>query len=139
MKKFIYMFILMIQLNVSFSQQFVKFRISLNGVHTKDKIDALLINYSKNTYDSIIDFNQDEYLYFEKNCMYELRFKKSSDYTVNKILLNINNVEVKPLLLNISLLSRTKYSYKQIDEGVFFYNFKINDWQFYSTSEQIFE
>lgn len=137
MKKIIYVFILLIQLNTLFSQQFVKFKVFINGIVTQESVDILRINYNKNTVDTLHYLN--EYLYFDKNAMYELRFKKSEDCTINKLILNINHIESRPVILNINLMTRSKYSIREVNEGIFYYNDIVKDWSFYSSSEQIFE
>ena len=137
MKKIICAFILMMQLKVSFSQQYVKFKVFINGIATEESVDILRINYNKNTVDTIHYLK--EYLYFDKNGMYELRFKKSEDCTINKLILNINHIESRPVVLNINLQTRSKYSIKEVNEGIFYYNDIVKDWSFYSSSEQIFE
>lgn len=120
--------------NLSSQNQLLQFNIMLNGIEEKVKYDVLVIDYNRDSVDSILGVNSNFILFLEYKNVYEIRFRHSDKYSINKVLVDVNNISVGAISINVNLISVNRFSIKEINEGFLYFNSKVNQWRLYNSS-----
>jgi len=121
--------------DLSSQNQLLQFKIMLNGIEEKVKYDVLVIDYNRDSIDSILGVNNNFIIFLEYKNIYELRFRHSDKYSINKVLIDVNNISVGAISISINLISVNRFSIKEINEGFLYFNSKINSWRLYNSSD----